>query len=161
MSLLRNKEKAFENYPQLLARMALVAYAVFMYGCAALTPSQIAAVNRFGRAESAFSAFPAKIMAGMAQIREARGVYYANTLTDPKLHLAELDSVHAQKVFDLGFADKVALTYKIIDAYGRALAQLSSDESEKRLKKHAGELGGDLDSLIVLYNRIPGVLWRP
>ncbi len=123
-------------------------------GCASLTDSQIKSVNQFAEITNKFSAFPGKIMTELAAIRVERGTYYANTLTDPKLHIGELDSIFSQKIFDYQISEKVDVTFKIIDTYSQSLLLLSSDKYIKDIAEQSEHLGVGLDSLVSKYNAI-------
>lgn len=128
-----------------------------MVACATLTKTQIKAVNQFARTSRNFSAYPSKIMQGLAEIRSKRGVYFANSLDNPKLHIQELDNIYSFKKQDYVFSTKVDVTFKIIDKYAKSLLLLSSDKYEKNLDVQALNFGEDLDSLTVRYNSISEV----
>jgi hypothetical protein len=130
-------------------------------GCATLTKTQIENVNQFAETTKNFSEYPSKIMEGMADIRFKRGVYYANSLSDPKIHIGELNNVYAQKKFDNKVAEKVDVTFKIIDKYAQSLALLSSDKYEKDLAEKAKAFGVNIDTLISLNNSIDGTTKVP
>lgn len=128
-----------------------------MAACATLTQTQIKAVNQFARTSRGFSAYPSKIMSGLAEIRAKRGVYYANSLDNPKLHIQELDSIYSFKKQDYIISNKVDVTFKIIDKYAKSLLLLSADKYEKNLDLQASQFGEDLDSLTTRYNLISDV----
>ena len=123
-------------------------------GCASLTKTQISCINQFARTTEHFSAYPGKIMTELADIRVKRGVYYANSLSDPKLHIAELDNIYSQKTFDYKVSQKTDVTFKIIDKYAQSLVLLSSDKSFKDIEKQMTGFGIDIDSLITLNNSL-------
>ena len=124
--------------------------------CASLTKTQIESVNQFAQTTKNFSAFPSKIMTELADIRVKRGIFYANSLTDPKLHIKDLDSTFSQKKFDYQLSKKVDVTFKIIDKYSQSLELLTSDNYEKKIEKQSKNFGIDIDSLIRLNNSIKG-----
>lgn len=125
-------------------------------GCATLTKTQIENVNQFAETTKNFSEYPSKIMEEVADIRFKRGVYYANSLSDPKIHIGELNNVYDQKKFDSKVAGKVDVTFKIIDKYAQSLALLSSDKYETNLAEKAKAFGINIDTLISLNNSIEG-----
>jgi hypothetical protein len=125
--------------------------------CSTLTQTQVAAVNQFARTSKGFSAYPSKIMDGLAEIRLKRGVYFANSLDNAKLHLEELNSIYTFRQQDYLISRKVDITFKVIDKYAQSLLLLSSDKYEKDLGQQAAHFGDDLDSLTVRYNSIDGV----
>lgn len=121
--------------------------------CATLSKSQIASINQFGVTTSEFSAYPGKIMTELADVREKRGLFYASTIEDPRLHISELDSIFKQKDFDYRASEKVDLTFRIIDKYAQSLIVLSADEGQN-FELHGQHLGLGIDSLITQYNRV-------
>jgi hypothetical protein len=126
----------------------------FACGCSTLSRTQIKAVNFFATTSKNFSAYPSKIMTGLADIRAKRGVYYANSLDNPRLHLQELDSIYSFKKENYAISAKVDITFKIIDKYAQSLLLLSSDKYVTDLQAQAINFGADLDSLTVTYNAI-------
>ena len=84
----------------------------FMYGCSTLSKTQIKAVNFFATTSKNFSAYPSKIMTGLADIRVKRGVYYANSLDNPRLHIQELDSIYSFKKENYAISAKVNITFQ-------------------------------------------------
>jgi hypothetical protein len=125
-----------------------------LVGCASLTKTQIKNVNRFAQTTKNFSAYPSKIMTELAEIRTKRGVYFANSLSDPKLHIDVLDSVFFNKTHAYKVSEKVDITFKIIDEYARSLSVLSSDKFERQLEVYTKDFGADIDSLVKIYNNI-------
>ncbi|MEJ7769632.1 MAG: hypothetical protein WKF89_17570 [Chitinophagaceae bacterium] len=125
--------------------------------CSTLTKTQINAVNQFAQTSKGFSAYPSKIMESLAQIRSKRGIYFANSLDNPALHIQELDSIYSFKKQDYVISRKIDITFKVIDKYAQSLLLLSSDKFEKDLDIQALHFGEDLDSLTVRYNSITNV----
>jgi hypothetical protein len=123
-----------------------------MQACAPLTKTQVKAVNSFAVVTKDFSAYPSAIMSGLADIRMQRGVYFANSLETPRLHLQELDSIYSFHKGDYAIKDKVDITFKIIDKYAQSLVLLTSEKYAGNLKEQAVRFGVDLDSLTTLYN---------
>jgi hypothetical protein len=132
----------------------LLILTIFLVSCASLSKTQIKTVNHFAQTTKDFSAFPGKIMTGLAEIRTRRGVYFANSLSDPKLHIDVLDSIYSNKIHAYKVSEKVDITFKIINKYAQSLELLSSDRYEIKLKDQATSFGLDIDSLVILYNNI-------
>ena len=131
-------------------------FSLLLGGCASLTKTQINCINQFAETTENFSAFPSKIMTELSEIRVKRGVYFANSLTDPKLHTKEIDEIFSQKKFDSEVSKKVDVTFKIIDKYSQSLVLLSSDKYIKKAEKNLTNIGIGIDSLITLNNSIDG-----
>jgi len=134
---------------------------IILGGCASLTQTQIEAVNQFSQTSKNFSAYPSKVMVGLIDVRVKRSIYYSNSLGDAVLHINDLDSIYASKKASLVLSQKVDITFKIIDKYAQALLLLSSDKHAADLEKQAKTFGGNLDSLINIYNSIGGVTKVP
>ena len=130
--------------------------AVLIQGCASLSKSQIESVNQFAKTTQNFSAFPSHIMSELAEIRLARSLYYANSLSDANLHIDELDSSYEQNIFDNAMSTKVDITFMIIDKYAQSLLLLSSDKFGDDLVDQAKSFGIGIDSLVTLNNAIVG-----
>jgi hypothetical protein len=124
-------------------------------GCAGLTKSQVETVNIFAETSKNFSAYPGKIMSEITKIRVARGVYFANTINRPDLHIQELDDIHEQQNFDDTTTSKMDVTFKIIDKYAQSLILLTSATYATEARAQSRSLGTGLDSLTSVYNRIP------
>lgn len=125
---------------------------LFFAACAPLTKSQVAAVNSFATASGDFSAYPSKIMTELADIRMQRGVYFANSIDNPSLHIQELDNIYGFHTGDYVLSAKVDITFQIIDKYAQSLLLLSSDKYNLNLKQQAARFGTGLDSLTRMYN---------
>ncbi len=139
----------------------ILSISVILSSCASLTKTQIKSVNQFARTTKDFSVYPSKIMVELAEIRFKRGIYYANSLTDPKLHIEELANIYSHKKFDYKVSKKVDVTFKIIDKYSQSLVLLTSDKYEKDIEKQAKNFGIDIDSLITINNSINGATRIP
>ncbi|HTF82365.1 MAG TPA: hypothetical protein VL947_11590 [Cytophagales bacterium] len=129
---------------------------VLVGSCASLSKTQLNSVRQFAQISKDFSAYPSTMMRVLAQVRLKRSVYYALTLSDAKLHLAELDSIQKQRAFDAESVDKVDITFKIIDTYSQSLLLLTSDQFEKELAQRSQSFGVNIDSLVCKYNLIEG-----
>jgi hypothetical protein len=139
----------------------LFVFSLLSGSCATLTKTQINSINQFAETSENFSAFPSKIMTELADIRVKRGLYFANTLSDPNLHIQEIDSIYSQKKFDYAVSKKADITFKIIDKYAQSLALLSSDKYFKDIGKQITNFGIGIDSLIALNNSISGTTKIP
>lgn len=134
-------------------KCTLVCFIVLLImSCSPLTKTQVKAVNSFAVVTKDFSAYPSKIMTELADIRMKRGIYYANSVETPKLHLEELDSIYSFHKGDYAILDKFDVTFKILDKYAQSLVLLTSDKYNSNLKEQAVRFGTDLDSLTTLYN---------
>ncbi|MEO5893742.1 MAG: hypothetical protein ABIQ31_26035 [Ferruginibacter sp.] len=132
------------------------ALSLVLVSCASLTGTQIHAVNQFARTSKNFSAYPSLVFTELAEIRVKRGIYFANSLDDPKLHIEDLDGVYNARNSDYAISAKVDITFKVIDKYAQSLLLLSSDKHAADMEIQAKSFGGDLDSLTSLYNSIDG-----
>jgi hypothetical protein len=138
-----------------MKKQAVIIVLALVFGsCASLTRTQIKAVNRFARTSKNFSAYPSRIMTELAEIRVKRGIYFANSLDSPKLHIGELDDIYTAYKDDYKISSKVDITFKVIDKYAQSLLLLSSDKYASDLETQANNFGADLDSLISTYNSI-------
>ncbi len=126
-------------------------------GCASLTKTQILAVNHFAQVSKDFSQYPSKVMTGLADIRADRGVFFANSLDNPRLHIQELDSIYSFKKCDYVISEKVDITFQIIDKYAQSLLLLSSEKHGNSLHEKGLNFGADLDSLTSTYNSMSNV----
>jgi hypothetical protein len=122
--------------------------------CVSLTTTQIESVNQYATSVKNFSAYPSKIITGLADIREKRCICYANSLSDPKLHIDELDSIYSNKIHAYKVSKQVDITFEIIDKYAQSLSLLSSDDIQTNIDKESKSFGVSLDSLVGTYNKI-------
>ena len=127
---------------------------ILLASCVSLTKTQMESVNQYAILTKNFSAYPSKIMSGVAEVRVIRGVYLANTFSNPKLHIDALDSLYNNKIHSYSVSNKVDISFKIIDKYAQSLAILSSDKFQKEIEDNSQNLGIGLDSLVSEYNRI-------
>lgn len=125
---------------------------ILLASCAPLTKTQVKTVNSFAQASKNFSAYPSKIMVELANVRLKRGVYFANSIENPRLHQQELDSVYRFQKNELALTEKTDITFKIIDKYAQSLVLLTSDKYVDDLRTQTVRFGIDLDSLTNLYN---------
>jgi hypothetical protein len=87
-------------------------------------------------------------------VRKSRGVYFANTLSTPSLHLTELDSIYAQQKLDERKTILFQNSFEILNTYSKILLALSSDVYVDDLYNNIKELEYDLESLINLNNKL-------
>lgn len=121
-------------------------------GCATLTKTQVAAVSQFAQTSKNFSDYPSGIIAGLAESRIQRGIYYSNSLSTPVVHVDDLDSMYSSYKADYAISRKVDISFQVIDKYAQSLLLLSSDKHASNLKEQATNFGVSLDSLVTLYN---------
>jgi len=122
--------------------------------CRTISSEQRKVVNQFALKTENFSAFPEKLWTEIAGIREERGVYYANSFTDPASHLNELDAIVKERKAGDQIPGRVGSVFKILDHYANGLVELSSDELYKTNSLLFGSFGDDLDVLVEEYNAI-------
>lgn len=91
-------------------------------------------------------------MVQLGNVREARGLYYANSFNDPSTHLSELKDIAKERFKDDKIPGKVKLAFMILDEYAKGLVQLSSDVPGKETGKLYGQLGKQLEVLTAQYN---------
>jgi hypothetical protein len=138
-----------------------IALLLLLGSCASLTKSQIEAVNQFSRTSDRFSAYPGRIITALADIRIRRGIYFSNSLDDPRLHLEELEALYDALKSDYQVSSKVNITFRVIDKYAQSLLLLSSGENLAELQAQSKNFGTGLDSLVSAYNAISGVKQVP
>lgn len=122
--------------------------------CRTVSNEQRKVVGQFALKTENFSAFPEKMWTEIAEIREARGVYYANSFTDPAIHLEELDAIVKERRSDDKIPGRVGSVFEILDHYADGLVELSSDDMLKSSSLLFGSFGDDLDVLVEAYNKI-------
>ncbi len=122
-------------------------------GCVTVSEQQRNVVRQFAVKTENFSLFPEKIMSELADIRETRGIYYANSFTDPVLHLNELNDIVKERLNDDALQGNVGITFRILDEYAGALVQLSSATPIKEAGEHSLKFGVELETLIGTFNK--------
>lgn len=127
---------------------------LLLTGCATLSKTQIESVNRFATVSQNFSAFPSKIMEGLADVRAERSVFFAGSVTDPKHHMKVLDSINVNRMYAENVGAKANITFRIIDKYAASLTLLSCDRYSQTLEKQSAAFGVNIDTLIGKYNSI-------
>ena len=122
-------------------------------GCLSVSKQQLSAVRQFAVKTGNFSSFPEKIMSELAGIRETRGIYFANSISDPELHLSELKAIVKERLKDDRLPGRVATCFKILNEYAVGLERLSSDGPGKTVSEHYLKFGSELESLVGDYNQ--------
>jgi hypothetical protein len=125
-------------------------------GCLTVSVQQRRVVKQFALKTGNFTSFPERIVTELAEIRETRGNYYANSFNDPETHLTELNSIVKERMNDDKIPGKVRLSFKIMDEYAAGLVQLSSDTPFKTMSELYGRFGVELETLIERYNQQEG-----
>lgn len=124
--------------------------------CMTLSRQQRGLVRQFALKTENFSAFPEKMMTELADIREIRGIYYANSFNDPETHLKELDAVFKERLKDDRIPARVVSSFKILDSYADGLVKLSSAERLTSGNELYVQLGTELETLVGDYRQITG-----
>jgi hypothetical protein len=125
--------------------------------CLSVSRQQQKVVQQFATKTENFAVIPQKIMGELADIREMRGIYYANSLTDPVLHLDELNAIVKERLKDDRIPELVWTSFRILDEYAGALVQLSSNDPVQSAHDSYLKFGVELETLVGKYNNINGV----
>jgi hypothetical protein len=144
--------------------MKKIIYAIIVLAfgsCMSVSKQQRKIVQQFATKTENFSVIPEKMMKELADIREARGIYYANSFTDPALHLDELNAIVEERMKDDKIPGQVGTALKILDEYAGALVELSSDSPAKSSSENYVKFGAELESLIGIYNQTEGATRLP
>lgn len=124
--------------------------------CISVSKQQRELVQQFAVKAEDFSAVPEKIWIELADIREIRGVYYANSFSDPTTHLNELDAIVKERINNDKIPAKVRSIFNVLDKYAEGLAQLSSDAPFKTRRTLFSAIGVDFEKSIGYYNKMNG-----
>lgn len=122
--------------------------------CISVSKQQRDIVQQFASKAEVFSVIPEKISIELADIREIRGVYYANSFSDPATHINELDAIVKERIKNDKIPAKVRSVFNILDKYAEGLVQLSSDTPFKTRRTLFGAIGVDLETSIGYYNKM-------
>jgi len=134
---------------------------LFLGGCLSVSKEQRTTVQQFAVKAGNFSTLPEKIWMELADIRELRGVYYANSFNDPLIHLSELDAIVRERISNDKIPTRVRPVFKILENYANGLVQLSSDASFNANVKLYGTFGTELETLVGDYNQTTEVSKLP
>jgi hypothetical protein len=128
---------------------------LFLLGsCLSVSKQQREIVQQFAIKAEDFSVVPEKIWIELADIREIRGVYYANSFSDPATHINELDAIVKERINNDKIPARVRSVFKILDKYAEGLAQLSSDAPFSTRRTLFRAIGADLETSIGHYNKM-------
>ena len=134
---------------------------LYLGSCISVSKEQRTTVQQFAVKAGDFSTLPEKIWMELADIRELRGVYYANSFTDPATHLSELDAIVQERISNDKIPARVRPVFKILENYANGLVQLSSDASFTSNRKLYGTFGTELETLVGDYNQTTEVSRLP
>jgi len=134
---------------------------LFLGSCISVSKEQRTTVQQFAVKVGNFSTLPEKIWMELSDIRELRGVYYANSFTDPVTHLSELDAIVKERISNDKIPARVRPVFKILENYANGLVQLSGDASSNANSKLYGTFGTEVETLVGEYNQTTEVSKLP
>lgn len=129
--------------------------------CVTVTSQQRQTVQQFAGKTKEFASSPGAIMAELAEIRAARGLYYAGSFTDPALHIRELENIAREKSLDDKIPGKVSVLFNVLEKYASGLQELSSDKPLKTSGDAYAKIGSEIENLIAEYNQAGGIVPVP
>jgi hypothetical protein len=132
----------------------LMLVSVLLQSCNTLTHSEKTHVHQFAASTKNIPQYALKFHQSLSNVRKSRGVYFANTLSTPLLHLNELDSIYAQHKLDERKTILFLNSFEILSTYSKILLTLSSDVYVDDLYNNVKELEYNLESLIKLNNTL-------
>ena len=132
----------------------LMLLSVLLQSCNTLTHSEKTHVRQFAASTKNIPQYALKFHQSLSNVRKSRGVYFANTLSTPSLHLNELDSIYAQHKIDERKTILFLNSFEILSTYSKILLTLSSDVYVDDLYNNVKELEYNLESLIRLNNTL-------
>lgn len=132
----------------------LMLLSVLLQSCNTLTHSEKTHVRQFAASTKNIPQYAFKFHQSLSNVRKSRGVYFANTLSTPSLHLNELDSIYAQHKLDERKTILFLNSFEILSTYSKILLTLSSDVYVDDLYNNVKELEYNLESLIKLNNTL-------
>ena len=148
---------ASEYLPLLIIPMKLIYCLMLLLlfgGCLTVSTEQRRMVRQFAKQAENFSAYPEKIGSELANIRESRGLYYANSTTDAGTHLKELDAILKERGRDDKISAGANMAFKLFTRYATGVVQLSSDLPFKSRSALFTRFGTELDTLVFSYNLV-------
>ncbi len=134
---------------------------LFLGSCISVSKEQRTTVRQFAVQAVNFSTLPEKIWMELADIRELRGVYYANSFTNPVTHLNELNAIVQERISNDKVPARVRPVFKILENYANGLVQLSSDAPFDANSKLYGTFGAEVETLVGEYNQSSAVSKLP
>lgn len=127
---------------------------IIIQSCNTLSHTKKTYVHQFAVSTKDLPKYSLKFNQTLSNVRKSRGVYFANTLSTPSLHLTELDSIYAQQKLDERKTILFQNSFEILNTYSKILLALSSDVYVDDLYNNIKELEYDLESLINLNNKL-------
>lgn len=127
---------------------------IITQSCNTLSPTKKAYVHQFATSTKDLPKYSLKFNQTLSNVRKSRGVYFANTLSTPSLHLRELDSIYAQQKLDERNTMLFQNSFEILNTYSKILLTLSSDVYIDDLYGNIKELEYNLESFINLNNKL-------
>ena len=127
---------------------------IVIQSCNTLSHTKKTYVHQFATSTKDLPKYSLKFNQTLSNVRKSRGVYFANTLSTPSLHLIELDSIYAQQKLDERKTILFQNSFEILNTYSKILLALSSDVYVDDLYNNLKELEYDLESLINLNNKL-------
>jgi hypothetical protein len=124
-------------------------------GCASLTGSQIACVNRYSRLLEKNAEIPATIITGFVSIKYDIELLNTGTVNPARAN-EKLWNSYRGKEESLKKAGRADAALKLLGEYAVALTRLSSKELPEETRKPSEKLGISADTLIACYNRVTG-----
>lgn len=123
-------------------------------GCATLSSSKREYIQQFGLSTRNLPDYSLKLTDGLSNIRSKRGVYFANTLSTPNLHLNELDNIYNQQKIDEVNSTLFQNSFTMLSLYSTMLLKLSSNSYNEDLYDNIKELEYGLENLITINNQL-------
>lgn len=134
--------------------ITLILLISIIQSCNTLSHTKKTYVHQFATSTKDLPKYSLKFNQTLSNVRKSRGVYFANTLSTPSLHLTELDSIYAQQKLDERKTILFQNSFEILNTYSKILLALSSDVYVDDLYNNIKELEYDLESLINLNNKL-------
>jgi len=127
---------------------------IVIQSCNTLSHTKKTYVHQFATSTKDLPKYSLKFNQTLSNVRKSRGIYFANTLSTPSLHLTELDNIHTQQKLDERKTILFQNSFEILNTYSKILLALSSDVYVDDLYNNIKELEYDLESLINLNNKL-------
>jgi len=134
--------------------ITFVLLTIIIQGCDTLSHTKKTYVHQFAASTKDLPQYALKFNQSLSNVRKSRGVYFANTLSTPSLHIAELDSIYGQQKLDERKSILFKNSFEILNTYSKILLALSSDVYVDNLYNNIKELEYNLESLINLNNKL-------
>jgi len=134
--------------------ITLLLLSIIIQGCNTLSHTKKTYVHQFATSSKDLPQYALKFNQTLSNVRKSRGVYFANTLSTPSLHLTELDNIYTQQKLDERKTILFKNSFEILNTYSKILLALSSDAYVDNLYNNIKELEYNLESLITLNNKL-------